>query len=202
MVEPQSNPTPVPEAAPATSVVGNRLRNLVIALVAIALSVSLYLGLNTQSGTGLLATMADEAIPLEFATRNSKPSLVEFYADWCTSCQAMAPDLQELKQAYSDRINFVMLNVDNTKWLPEMVQYRVDGIPHFVFLDATGNPLGQAIGEQPRSIMEENLIALSAGSDLPHAKAIVGQTSAVSAPVAKTTQAKTAPRSHSSQAVD
>ena len=48
----------------------------------------------------------------------------------------MAPDIQQLKDSYAGRVNFVMLNVDNTKWLPEMLNYRVDGIPHFEFLAA------------------------------------------------------------------
>jgi hypothetical protein len=45
----------------------------------------------------------------------------------------MAPDVGVLKKQYGESVNFVMLNIDNTKWLPEILNYRVDGIPHFVF---------------------------------------------------------------------
>jgi thioredoxin-like negative regulator of GroEL len=92
-----------------------------------------------------------------------------------------------------------MLNVDNTKWLPEILSYRVDGIPHFVFLGTDGQPVAQAIGEQPRSVMEENLVALASGVALPNAEA-TGQTSAFSAPVAPSSAAD--PRSHGSQVVN
>ncbi|MEO1467086.1 MAG: thiol:disulfide interchange protein, partial [Cyanobacteria bacterium J06633_1] len=59
-----------------------------------------------------------------------------------------AGDLAQLKESYGDRVNFVMLNVDNTKWLPEMLRYRVDGIPHFLFMDVQGEAIAEAIGEQ------------------------------------------------------
>lgn len=193
---------PDPTAAseqPSQSTAGTRLRNFLIVLVAVVLSVSLVLGLRTETGSATLTAIAEDSMPLDVALTNGKPTLMEFYANWCTSCQAMAPEMESLKQQYGDRVNFVMLNVDNTKWLPEILSYRVDGIPHFVFLGIDGKPVAQAIGEQPKSIMEENLVALSAGSALPYAEA-TGQTSAFSAPVSP--KGATDPRSHSSQSVE
>ena len=73
----------------------------------------------------------------------------------------MAPDIAALEGQYGDKVNFVMLNVDNTKWLPEMLKYRVDGIPHFVFLGKQGESQAEAIGDQPRTIMANNLEAVS-----------------------------------------
>lgn len=168
--------------------------------MAIVLTASVFLGLKTETGSGLLSTMAEDAVPLEVALSNGKPTLVEFYANWCTSCQAMAPDLAALKQQYGDRVNFVMLNVDNSKWLPEVLSYRVDGIPHFVFLGQDGDAIAQSIGEQPHAIMEANLVALASGDSLPYAKTS-GQTSSFSAPVTPQASADSDPRTHSSQVV-
>jgi thiol-disulfide isomerase/thioredoxin len=150
---------------------GTRIRNFLIALVAIALGVALFFGLQTETGATSLDTQAEKSTPLEVALTNGKPTLMEFYANWCTSCQAMAKDLGELKQQYADSVNFVMLNVDNTKWLPEILNYQVDGIPHFVFLGQNGKAIAQTIGEQPRTVMQANLDALVAALPLPYTQA-------------------------------
>lgn len=176
-----------------------RLRNFLIALVAIALSAAIFLGLQSESTSSSLTAQAEAATPLDVALSNGKPTFMEFYANWCTSCQAMAPDLETLKQEYGDRINFVMLNVDNDKWLPELMRYRVDGIPHFVFLQGDGGAIASIIGEQPRPILAANLDALANGSDLPFIPH-QGQVSELEASVERS-PVQDDPRSHGAQVV-
>lgn len=179
---------------------GKRIRNFLIIMVAITLSASLLLGLKMNTGTTSLMELDSKSIPLEVAVSNAKPSMVEFYAGWCTVCQKMAPDIAEFKRKYGSNVNFVMLNVDNTKWLPEMLKYHVDGIPHFLFLDKKGETIGQAIGNQPHTIMEINLQALVRGDALPYAKT-KGNFSDFSASVLPLSS-QYDPRSHSSQAMN
>ena len=194
---PESNSSPTPDSAGS---IGRQVRNLLLVITATLLTVAIFFGVRTQATTVALDDLAENSIPLEIALTNGKPTLMEFYANWCTSCQAMAEDLDALKAQYGDQLNFVMLNVDNSKWLPEMLHYKVDGILYFVFLDAAGSSIASVIGEQPRPIMEENLVALAAGQPLPHVRAM-GQTSAV-----KSTEAINPrpddPRSHGAQAVN
>jgi thiol-disulfide isomerase/thioredoxin len=195
------NPLPKPTAtAPPPTSAGQTVRNLVVSLAAIALAVAIFLGMQTQAPTTSLSAMAEASVPLETALTNGKPTFLEFYANWCTTCQAMAGDLANLKGEYGDRVNFVMLNVDNSKWLPEMLRYRVDGIPHFVYLDEAGESLSAAIGEQPRLILSENLDALLAHEPLPHQQAF-GRSSTLPEPQARSS-GSTDPRSHGSQVVN
>ncbi len=186
------------EPASQTSPMAARIRNFLIVLAAIILSISVFVGVRAEATSTSLPQLAEDATPFDVALTNGKPTLLEFYANWCTTCQAMAPDLSAIKQEYADQLNFVMLNVDNTKWLPEILKYRVDGIPHFVFFNEKADVIAQTIGEVPRNIMEANLEALIAGNSIPYAQAS-GQVSAFNTAIKPDKPSLTDPRSHSSQ---
>jgi len=182
------------------SSMATRIRNLVVALTAIALSVALFLGLQTQNPSTSLSELAETSTPLDVALENKKPTLMEFYANWCLSCQAMVPDMVTLRERYGEQVNFVMLNVDNTKWLPEMDTYRVDGIPHFVFLDRQGEAIAESIGEVPKPILQDKLEALVAGVPIPDAGKI-GKVSSLESGSGSPVPRVSDPRSHGSQVV-
>ncbi|MDJ1177276.1 thioredoxin domain-containing protein [Roseofilum sp. BLCC_M91] len=182
------------------SSMATRIRNLVVVLAAIALSVALFLGLQTQNPSTSLSELAETSIPLEVALENEKPTFMEFYANWCLSCQSMVPDMVALRESYGEQVNFVMLNVDNTKWLPEMDTYRVDGIPHFVFLDRQGEAIAETIGELPKPILQDKLDALVAGVPIPDA-GNMGNVSSLESGSGSEVPRVSDPRSHGSQVI-
>jgi len=198
--------SPTATAASDAPSLATKARNLLVVSVAVVLAVLVVMGVRTQSPAASLETLAESATPLEVALTNEKPSLMEFYANWCTTCQAMAGDMAALRSTYGDDVNFVMLNVDNNKWLPEMLHYRVDGIPHWVYLDAQGEPVTSAIGEQPKAVIASNLEALMTGDALPYQQG-VGRISELEAPTSPRAMIERRdrsddPRSHGAQAAN
>jgi len=174
------------------------IRNALVAGVAMVLTVVLALAVQVNRQQVSLGALAAQSTDWEVAQTNGQPTLLEFYADWCGSCRAMAPMLAEVKALYGERVNFVMLNVDNPRWLPELDTYKVNGIPHFVFLDADNQRVAEAVGELPRAVLVASLEALVTGGSLDTTKTlqgtttVLGRTSALPPTLAKPVQ----PRSH------
>merc|ERR1712003_184853 len=146
-----------------------------LAPAGIALGAALFVLSRTSGGIASLEDLAQSSVPLDVALSNGRPSVVEFYADWCEVCKSLAKDSSVLKQRYGDRVNFVMLNVDNPKWAEEVAEYRVGGIPHWEYLDTRGNSKGFVVGNLPKEILDANAEALSEGGDqaaLPYVRKV------------------------------
>jgi thiol-disulfide isomerase/thioredoxin len=101
------------------------------------------------------------------AWTNGKPTMVEFYADWCEACRAMAPAMETLEQQHRGQLNVVLLNVDNPRWQPEMDRYAVNGIPQLEFFSNQGKTIGRSIGARTATELQALGLALIEDSPLP-----------------------------------
>ncbi|AFY39175.1 Thioredoxin domain-containing protein [[Leptolyngbya] sp. PCC 7376] len=116
--------------------------------------------LSTVSGLMSLQTAAAGAMPYSEAIANQKPTLIEFYADWCTTCQTMAPTLAKANERFASDVNFVMLNIDEPQWQSEIATYKVSGVPHFVLLEEDQTLVDSFIGKIPFQILSDRLTSL------------------------------------------
>ena len=154
---------------------GRRERALLGAIAAALLVALVWLrgGLNS---TAPLEELARRSLDLPVALTDGRPTIVEFYADWCEACRAMAPAMARLERQQQQRLDVVLLNVDNPRWQPELERYDVNGIPQLQLFDAGGISVGRAIGARSATELEALGDALIAQAPLP-ALAGVGATS-------------------------
>ena len=79
----------------------------------------------------------------------------------------MAPDMVAVEKLNSNKIDLVLLNVDNSKWVDLIDEYDVNGIPKLTFFDSKGELKGSSIGVKNYSELSEIFIALINNHELP-----------------------------------
>ena len=80
------------------------------------------------------------------------PVIVDFWADWCTPCHAVAPVLERI--AEERNLKLVKVNYDEEQDLAE--RYGIQSIPNILLFE-DGAPTAQTIGAQPKTALERAL---------------------------------------------
>ncbi len=82
------------------------------------------------------------------------PVLVDFWADWCGPCHAVAPVLEELAAEHADRLTVAKVNVDDNQALA--LDHEVMSIPTLVIFK-DGVEKKRLVGAHPKEHIEAEL---------------------------------------------
>ncbi len=101
-----------------------------------------------------MATDVTEQTFEQEVLKSEKPVIVDFWAEWCGPCHAVAPVLDRIASEREGQIKLVKVNIDEEQGLA--MRYGIASIPTMI-LFKNGEPAAAAIGAQPKGALERSL---------------------------------------------
>lgn len=106
-----------------------------------------------------MATVVTDANFEAEVLQSDAPVLVDFFAEWCGPCKALAPIVDELAGEYEGKVKIVKLDVDASQATAQ--KYGVMSIPTLIFFKG-GEEQMRETGALPKDALAEKLNGLAA----------------------------------------
>jgi thioredoxin 1 len=84
--------------------------------------------------------------------KSDVPTVIDFWAEWCHPCRAIAPIVKDLAAQYEGKVKVVKMNIDENPATPG--RYNVRAIPTVLAIK-NGAVVGQITGARPKKAFEE-----------------------------------------------
>ena len=86
--------------------------------------------------------------------KDTGPILVDFWAEWCMPCRALAPVIDELAGEFQGKVRFAKVNVDECKDIPS--KFGIRGIPTLILFH-DGKKVNELVGNQSKDKIKSML---------------------------------------------
>ena len=112
------------------------------------------LGMMSKDSTGGKAIHLNNG---EFETevlKSNVPVLVDFYADWCGPCHAIAPTIEALSNEFEGKVKFVKVDVDSNQEVAS--SYEIMSIPTIMLFE-NGKVEDSIVGAYPATVYKQHI---------------------------------------------
>ncbi|WP_309081795.1 thioredoxin [Zhihengliuella sp.] len=83
---------------------------------------------------------------------NSKPVIVDFWAEWCGPCRMLSPILDQIAEEHAEKVDVVKVNVDENPGIA--AKYGITSIPA-VYVFKGGEHVASSVGATPKMVIEQ-----------------------------------------------